>query len=155
MKIRILNRGSRNQLIAERKGGGVEIADLGPKLPFHDIAHFVVERQLKLRNGFYGNIYDGFSVQQLSDKEIIRTLPLQSAVAEIVTRALQSLSVGACTMEQFMQLIGEEFGLYGIGYPLDLDHRAIHEMLSAYQGIVSQWDELKEGEGLELQLELD
>jgi hypothetical protein len=109
MRIRIINKGDRNQLVCERKDGTFEIADLGPKLPYHDLAHFIVERQLKLKKGFYGNIYNGYSVKQLSDKEIIKTLPLQSTVAEITARALQSLGSGSCTMDQFLTLIYEEF----------------------------------------------
>jgi hypothetical protein len=155
MQIRILNKGNRNQLICERKDGRVEIADLGPKLPFHDIAHFIMERQLKLTKGFYGNIYKGYSVKLLSDKNTIRTLPLQSAVAEIITRALQSLGAGACSMEQFTELVNEEFKLYSINFALDLDKNKISQMLSDYKKIVTQWEQLKEGEGLELKLEID
>jgi hypothetical protein len=155
MLIRILNKGNRNQLICERRDGGVEIADLGPKLPFHDIAHFIVERQLKLTRGFYGNIYKGYSIKLLSDKNTIRTLPLQSAVAEITTRALQSLGAGACTMEQFTELINEEFELYSINFSLDLDKKKISQMLLDYKKIVSQWEQLKVGEGLELKLDIE
>lgn len=155
MRIKIINKGDRNQLVCERRDGTLEIADLGPKLPFHDIAHFIVERQLKLKNGFYGNIYNGYSVKQLSDKEIIKTLPLQSAVAEITTRALQSLGVGACTVEQFITLITEEFELYAINFPLNLDKKQIIQMLSAYKNNVLQWEQLKEGEVLELNLEIE
>jgi hypothetical protein len=155
MQIKILNKGNRNQLICERRDGGVEITDLGPTLPFHDIAHFIVERQLKLKRGFYGNIYIGYSVKQLSDKNTIRTLPIQSAVAEITTRALQSLGAGACTIEQFSRLINEEFELYSINFELDLEKKKISQMLSDYKKITSQWEQLKEGEGLELKLEID
>lgn len=68
MQIKILNKGNRNKLICERKDGTVEIADLGPNLPFHDIAHFIVERKLKLKKGFYGNIFYGYS--RVLDKEL-------------------------------------------------------------------------------------
>jgi hypothetical protein len=154
MKIRIINKGNRNQLVCEKKDGGFEVADLGPNLPFHDIAHFIVESQLKLRAGFYGNIFRGYTIKQLSDKEIIKTLPLESAVAEVVTGALQPLSSGACTPEQFMVMINEEFELYSIDFPLNLDQVTINQMLLAYRNILSQWHQLKEGESLELNLEL-
>jgi hypothetical protein len=155
MRIKILNKGNRNQLVCEKKDGSFEIADLGPKLPFHDIAHFIVERQLKLSNGFYGNIYEGYSVSQLSDKEIIKTLPLQSAVSEIITRALQSLAAGACTTEQFTELIHAEFKLYSINSPLHLGKQEINGMLTDYQNLVSHWQKLKEGESLELNLQIE
>lgn len=154
MRIRIFNKGNRNQLVCEKKDGTFEIADLGPRLPFHDIAHFIVERHLKLQSGFFGNVYNGYSVEQLSKKEIIKTLPLQSAVAEIVTRALQALGSGACTIDQFTNLIKEEFELYSIGFPLNLDENEVSQMLSDYRRIVLQWEQVKEGEALELNLDL-
>lgn len=155
MQIKILHKGNRNQLICEKRDGGVEIADLGPKLPYHDIAHFVVERQLKLAGGFYRNIYNGYSVRELSDKHIIKTLPMQSAVAEITTRALQALGSGACTVEQFTDLVNEEFELHSINFALTLDEKQIHKMLSDYMDMISQWEQLTEGESLELNLEID
>lgn len=155
MRIRIINKGNRNQLVCEKRDGTLEIADLGPKLPFHDIAHFIVERQLELKNGFYGNIYNGYSVQQLSDKNIIKTLPLQSTVAEITARALQSLGAGACTEEQFTSLINEELKHYSIDFSLNFDKEQVTQMLDAYKYRISQWEALKEGEALELNLEIE
>src|SRR5687768_11623932 len=109
MKIKFINKGTRNLLICERKDATVEIADIGPALPSHDIAHFIVERALKLQHGFYGNIYNGYTVKELSEKEIIKSLNIEAGVAEITTRALQSLSTGACTVHEFTELIEEEF----------------------------------------------
>jgi hypothetical protein len=155
MKIRIVNKGSRNQLVCERKNGTFEIADLGPNLPFHDIAHFVVERQLRLRKGFYGNIYDGYSIKQLSDKEVIKTLHVESAVSEIITRALQSLSTGACTIDQFSNLINEEFQLFSIRFSLNLGKGIISEMLADYKNTMIRWEQLENGETLDLNLEIE
>jgi len=153
MKIRIANKGHRNQLICEKKDGAFEIADLGPTLPFHDIAHFIVERHLKLQNGFFGNIYNGYSVKQLSDKEVIKTLSAESTVAEITTRALQALASGACTAEQFTGLVKEEFEIYSVDFSLDLDENKINKMLSDFKSILFQWEQLREGEALELEFE--
>ncbi|HYG52781.1 MAG TPA: hypothetical protein VD905_17880 [Flavobacteriales bacterium] len=155
MKIQIVHKGNRNQLICEKKDGTVERADLGPKLPYHDIAHFVVEHQLKFKNGFYGNIYNGYSVKQLSDKEIIRKLPAESTVSEITTRALQSLAAGACTVEQFTEIIHQEFTRYAINFPLALDEKTIRQMLWEYENLVAQWEQLKDDQGLELHFELE
>ena len=150
MKIRIINKGSRNQLVCERKNDIAEVADLGPALPFHDIAHFVVESQLGLRNGFYGNIYDGYTVRQLSDKEFIKTLPLQAIVAEVVTRTLQSLANGACIKSECMSIVTAEFSIHKIDYPLTLDETVIEQMLSRYEELLTQWKNVKEGEALEM-----
>jgi hypothetical protein len=64
MNIKLIKKGSRSQLICTTKNGRVEKADLGPNIPFHDLAHFVVEQHLNLKHGFYGNIYNGFTIEQ-------------------------------------------------------------------------------------------
>ena len=154
MKIRIVNKGNRNQLICKRHDETTEMANLGPDLPFHDIAHFVVEQQLNLQQGFYGNINSGYTVLQLSDKEIIKTLPVESAVSEIVTRALQSLSAGACSISQFKDLITEEFSIWSISYPITLNEEEIRQLLTTYQNLVDQWKQLKEGGSLDLEFDI-
>ena len=154
MKIRIINKGNRNQLICKRHDETTEIVNLGPDLPFHDIAHFVVEQQLNLQRGFYGNINNGYTVKQLSDKEIIKTLPVESAVSEIVTRALQSLSTGSCSISQFKDLIAEEFSIWSINYSIALYEEEIRKMLTNYQNLVEQWNQLNEGESLDLEFDI-
>ena len=154
MQIRIVNKGNRNQLICTRPDNTTEIANLGPDLPFHDIAHFVVEQQLNLQQGFYGNINSGYTVTQLSDKEVIKTLPVESAVSEIVTRALQSLSTGACSVARFKDLITEEFSIWSISYPITLYEEEIRQLLTTYQNLLDQWNQLKEGESLNLELDI-
>ncbi|HKH60204.1 MAG TPA: hypothetical protein VKA49_05205 [Flavitalea sp.] len=155
MQITFINKGNRNRLICDKKDGGVEIADIGPGLPFHDIAHFIVERRLKLEHGFYGNIYNGYTVKQLSQKDVIKSLNIESGVAEITTTALQSLSSGACRVEQFTELVYEEFDKFSIKYPLHLTEKMIYEMLSEYELLIKRWQDVSEGERMQLFLEME
>lgn len=104
-----------------------------------------------MRKGFYGNINDGYSVDQLSDKTIIQTLPVESTVSEIITRALQSLAGGACTISQVEELVQQEFQVLHIDYPLTLDEGKITSMLEEYTMLIDQWKNLREGESLELE----
>jgi len=154
MKIKLFNEGNRNRLICIRDNGTIEKADLGPALPFHDLAHFVVEKELGLKNGFYGNINRGYSVNELSDKEIIRTLPVESIVSEIVTRGLQSLWSGAASIEQLGDLIEAEFNILSIQYSLCLTDETIFQMYSNYNELITLWKEKGEGEYLELSIDI-
>jgi hypothetical protein len=150
MQINITKKNNRNQLTCVRANGSVVQSNLGPKLPFHDIAHFVVENTLRLADGFYGNILQGYSVEQLSDKQIIKTLLPQAWFAEITTRALQSLSSGACTIEQFPSLIQTELQQFAINYNVNLTAQIISKMNAEYQQLMKQWYNLAEGETLKL-----
>lgn len=155
MEIQLVKKESRNRLICKRKDGTMEVADLGPGLPLHDIAHYVVEKKLNIKRCFFGNIREGYPVSQLSQKETIQILPAESMVSEVVTRALQSLSSGACTIDQFKELIMQEIELQGIHYSLHLTPGDIEDMLQEYQQLLKQWKELREGESIALELKLE
>ena len=150
MQVNITKKNNRNQLTCVRPNGSIVQSNLGPKLPFHDIAHLVVENTLQLNQGFYGNILNGYSVEQLSDKQIIKTLPAQAWFAEIVTRALQSLSSGACTVQQFPSLVETELQQFSISYNANLTQQIIDKMYAEYQYLLKQWHNLSEGETLNL-----
>ncbi|MBL7901018.1 MAG: hypothetical protein JNK73_03410 [Bacteroidia bacterium] len=152
MDIKILNKGNRNLLICTRNNGTIEKAEIGPNIPFHDLAHFIVEKHLGLKHGFYGNIYNGYTVKELSDKEIIKTLPVESVVSEIATRALQSIWSGACSIEQFNSLIEAEFKNLSINFRLNLTEEEVFQMYSQYDELITQWKQLKEGESIEVRL---
>lgn len=154
MKIKIVNKGNRNLLICYRNNGSIEKADLGPTIPFHDLAHFVVEKQLALKQGFYGNINNGFTVSELSNKEIIKTLPVESTVSEIATRALQSIWSGATSVKQYSELIEAEFKALSINFPLNLTEEEVFQMFLQYDELTAKWNGIKEGESIELDLDV-
>lgn len=70
MIIRFTKKEHRCQLTYQRHDGEMLVADLGPDLPGHDLAHFVIEQKLGMRTGFYGNLYAGYTMAQLGDKEV-------------------------------------------------------------------------------------
>lgn len=150
MIIRFTKKDTRNLMTCMREDGSHCSSNLGPNLPFHDIAHVVTERTLGLKKGFYGNIAQGFSVEQLSDTALIKTLGAESWMAEIVTRALQSLSSGACTHEQFIPMVQAELDHLSIGLKHGLDEDLIAKMEAEYRMLVSEWNALPNGGKMEL-----
>ena len=150
MIIRIKKKQERNRLICVRDNGSIVQEDLGPQLPFHDIAHYVVEKKLGLKKGFYGNIESGYSVAELSDKAVIRTLGEESLIAEIVTRALQSLGSGACRKEEFGQLVDAELSAMNLRPALILDDKTVTGMLEEYTGLLFEWNGLGDGQEIVL-----
>jgi hypothetical protein len=150
VKVTITRRGSRHQLTCTRADGTCDIADLGPALPHHDLAHFVIERRLGLNGGFFGRIAAGWSAAQLSDKEIIRNSPPEAMVAEVFARALQSLSSGACTSAQFAELVNAELSAQSIP-ALAIDVDVIDAMLAEFRELQARFGALQAGEALQLE----
>lgn len=147
--IRITKKGSRNILACTRPDDTAVSADLGPNLPHHDLAHYVVERAFGLSDGFFGNIARGFTPAQLSDKHIIRSLGAEPYRAEILARALGSLHTGACSPEQFEDLVNAE--LTSLGLPRMLIAPAIREaLLAELDGHLATYQGLRDGDSMTL-----
>ena len=149
MRIRIIKRGSRNRLACIRSDGTSVVADLGPNLPHHDLAHMVVERAFALSDGFFGNIARGFTPQQLSDKAVIRSLGNGPYRAEVLARALGSVHTGACDAEQFEGLVNAELSplrLKGMQIP----RRTVEALMSEYRHLISNYRALRAGESMEI-----
>ncbi len=152
MRIRITRNGHRNSLACQRPDGTAAFTDIGPGLPHHDLAHYVVERQFNLKEGFFGNIARGFTPAQLSDKEVIKRLGPESAVAEVLARALQSLSSGACERGQFAELVNAEFLQWGVPQ-LAMDPAAVDAMAEEFLGLLQRFAALADRESMTLEFD--
>ena len=150
MRVSITKRGNRNQLACVRADGTSVVANLGPGLPHHDLAHFVVESRFGLKEGFFGNIARGYSPAQLSDKEIIKRLGSESALAEVLARALGSLSTGACRPEQFEELVNTELSQWSIA-TIRVSPEVLDAMMAEFNSLLKRYRALREEESMTLE----
>jgi len=153
MQIHFIKKDRRSQLVCTRRDGTSTRAELGPSLPHHDLAHYVVEKKLGLTRGFYGSIARGHTIAELSDRDTIRTLGAESWLAEIVARALQSLHSGACRLDQLDELLKAELGRWSIEVPR-ISREDAEAMLRELQSLLDRYDSLPPGTSFELILEL-
>ena len=152
MRVAITKKNSRNQLACVRADGTSVVADLGPNLPYHDLAHLVVEQRLGLTEGFFGHIARGFTPAQLSDKDIIKRLGKEPYRAEILARALGSLQTGACAPEQFEALVNTELALLNLT-EMRIPPELRDEISVEYRDLLRAYSELRTGQTLELRFE--
>lgn len=150
MEIIITKGKTRNTLTCKRVDGSSTSENLGPDFPNHDIAHYVVEKKFNMKNGFYGNIKAGMSITQLSNKEVIKNLDSESWLAEIMTRNLQSISSGAATIEEYIDLVAWEVESYKkINLP-NLVLNDVKEMKTEFDQLCEKWNLISENEQLSL-----
>ncbi len=147
----IIKRGSnRNTLTCKRKDGTATTLNLGPDLPNHDMAHYVVEKHFNLKNGFYGMIKSGMTIEELSDKEIIKNLGPETWLAEIMTRNLQAISSGSSTINEYIKLVEWEAStMKGIKLP-QMNLGDIEKMKVDYDLLCKKWEMIPEHEELKL-----
>jgi hypothetical protein len=146
MRIRITKEHGRHRLICTRRNGSHTQGGVGPGLPYHDLAHFVVENELHLTQGFFGLIDEGYSIEELGDKAVIRTLPAEAFVAEVLARNLQGLSNGAVAQSDAVAAIEAELG----HRPKGLTTEVLQGMLATYIQLLNTWEQVSDGSALEL-----
>ena len=134
-----------------RRDNSTEVADLGPTLPFHDIAHYVVETEMSFNRGFYGNIQAGMSIAELNDKEVIKGLPGESWLAEIMTRNLQAIASGAAKAEEYIELVHWEVSTMSGVEAMELRLGNVQRMFERYLSYIKAWKSLAEGEVMVLE----
>lgn len=144
---------ARNWLRCTREDGSNTSVSLGPDIPYHDIAHYVVEKKFGLNDGFFGKIRSGMCIEELSDPEIIKTLGPESWLAEIMARNLQALGSKAVQPEQYLELTQwEAQNMKGVEVP-DMTTKDIEAISTEYNRLCSDWDVLLENESLQLDFE--
>src|ERR1700761_7189183 len=150
MHIRFTKRGRRSQLQCVRADGSSESTDVGANVPYHDLAHFVVERRWTLDQGFYGNIARGFTLAQLSDTDFIRGLGPQSLQAEVLARGLQAVASGSCTAALFAQLVNTELSQWQV--PLvEAPAAMVRAVVAEFTDLTARYNALGDGESLSLE----
>lgn len=147
MQITFKKNPSRHQLICSRKDGTTTSIDLGPQLPYHDLAHYVIESYCKFDKGFFGHIKEGESLQEMNSTETIQNLDPQVMIAEVFTRNLQALGSGSSRAEDFIELIRWE--LTNQNFP-ELSLEEVLEVKSKYLELCKQWEELETNDSISL-----
>lgn len=138
-------------MICSRADGTYTAADVGPSLPAHDFAHFIVERTLGLSSGFFVNVAKGYTLEQLSDATTIRSLGPEPYLAEILARALGELATGACTCDQYTDRVATELRQMGLEMPAGVSAESAERMLLELEGLMRRFGELSGGESMELE----
>ena len=150
MEIIIKKGKNRNTLICRRKEGTQTSVNLGKDIPNHDLAHYVVEKQFNLKKGFYGKIKLGMTIEELSDKEIIRSLDAETWLSEIMARNLQSIGSGAVKVEEFIVLVNlEAQNNKGIRLP-EMNVEDVKKMKHQFEELCEKWSMIPESGALEL-----
>lgn len=153
MQIQLTRTERRTRLTCLREDGSRTTASVGPGLPYHDLAHYVVETRLCLRRGFFGNVAAGYSLEALADKAVITTLGAESWTAEILARALGALATGAATPEQFSGLVNAELGERGTPPLENLSASFAAGMLAEFKALIGRFEALPNGGTLGLEFE--
>ncbi|MEJ2089246.1 MAG: hypothetical protein P8Y69_12415 [Gammaproteobacteria bacterium] len=154
MRITLEKRGDRTRMHCVRDDDSTTSADLGPSLPYHDLAHLVVEQHFGMTEGFFGNVARGRALEELNDEAVIRSLGPEAWKAEVLARAVCSLVTGACRPDQLQALVTTELAGMGIDRREDLSEPVATELQRTLEEHIHTFKTLSDGDSLALTFEL-
>ncbi len=128
----------------KRDDKSVEIITLDTKTYFlHDICHFVVEKNIKYANGFWGMLSQGYTFGKLFGKDnLLRELRF----IERIVGPVQSVFLG--------YIPEQEFGQYIMHLNFTITDDVLKNCLTELEEITKKWEQLKIGEQLTLEFNL-
>jgi hypothetical protein len=75
---------TKDMLVCTRQDGTSTWMEMTPALTLHDLAHYVVEKELNFKHGFYGMVEGGIHIPDFEERQRLkpREMPLEAGYAE-------------------------------------------------------------------------
>ena len=123
-----------------------------PFFPLHDLTHFAVESELRIRGGFYGLIADGWSIEDTEGKGPRGPLPHDALYVENVVGTLDSerASGARWTADEFNQNTSRHAANSGRPLPRTVTDADLARIRKRWSELFAQWEQLPAGDTLTL-----
>lgn len=154
MQIHLTKNNGRNLLQCVREDHSITKFNLGPDLPYHDLAHFIVESHFKLGQGFFGLIASGKSIEQLNDREVIIRLGSEIWLAEVLTRNLQATFSGSSSANEFIELVKWEAESSNRFEVPSITSEDVRIMMNDYKLLIERWQKTPVNKSLILEFSI-
>ena len=132
-----------------------------PAIEFHDLAHYAVESVLGFDQAFYGLVSTGFSIEdfelpreQRPQALIPENLPHQALQTEHIVNLLQVNQSGQLSDREFLSTLENILEEHHIPFPEAMNEAKLIQIRTQLDRLLQQWEELKEGEILELEFSI-
>src|SRR5215471_8719780 len=123
LKVRFTRGKDKKDVLAiVREDGSQSWQHQQPGIPVHDLTHFAVESTLKLKNGFFGLLAQGWDITRLTAKDVRSILPLEGLWTEFVVGLVQTerLATEPLSASEFNNLLSKEKENSGLKYERQL-----------------------------------
>lgn len=162
LKIRIKKENHKSStLTCTREDGSVTYSKIQDDFEIHDIAHYVVEQQLQLKNAFYGLLSQGYQINEFmlpKDKRPHALRPQNLPPEALATEHLVNLLTidfmgngGEIDISKTLESILQENGL---SFPQEVKGERVISMQRELVDLMDKWNSVQSGEALEMILEL-
>lgn len=144
-------------LSCKRQDGTVTYGKLQIGFEIHDIAHYVVETQLELKNAFYGMLSKGFDIHdfQLPKEERPEALkpenlPIEALATEHLVNLLTIAFFQSDSEMNIANMLNEILSEHELAFPKEVKAEEISSIQRELAKLMHQWNQLQHGEYLEM-----
>ncbi|MFZ1615720.1 MAG: hypothetical protein WAT41_00025, partial [Flavobacteriales bacterium] len=115
-------------------------------LPVVELAHYAVEQELHLDQGYFGLINDGHAIAKLRGPEVDRTLLPDLFEAQVLACTLQAVSNGTVAQQDYLSTAEVRLPRA----PKGITTEVVIRMLNTYITLLNSWEQVADGSALEL-----
>ena len=138
----------------EREDGSSEKKEFESKsLLMHDFIHFALESEAHLKNGFFGLLDQGYSYDELSNKEPSDFPKEEGMEVEMVVGPFTGIVKESVAVADLIHFLERIFEAHGKQLPLWITRQLLERAHKRYKRVVGEWNSLEFGETLELVFE--
>jgi len=124
-------------------------------LAFHDLAHYAVETELGVTDGFYGLVADGWSFEAFADAEERARIPPGAIWVELLVNTFltEAMSGALHDADAFHASVAQSAAQLGGSIPRRLGDEEIAGIRGTIVSLVARWRALAPSETLELRFD--
>jgi hypothetical protein len=140
-----------HMLICTRKDGSVTWMQADRFFIIHDLTHYVVEKTLNFRHGFYGLVAGGLNITDFEDKQKFkpREMPLEAIYAENLVLLLMTEFSGGEVIREFQKTFNEV--CLQSGSPvMNIDPVTLDDLRSGISELTRHWESLPAKKSIDL-----
>jgi hypothetical protein len=146
-----------DRLICHRRDGSMCQESLSPYSAYHDIAHYVVEKELGIQDGIWGKLAQGHTMAEynLPNEERPFQLTAEAYRAEFLATLVQSAVPTGTLDTQYVEMVQQMCLTSGLPFPELPSPEIMGQLIQQTQTLIRQWESLGGGEKLTLAWTMD
>jgi hypothetical protein len=153
MQIRLKKgRDGPDSLACVREDGTSTWKRLQRGIAFHDLAHYAVETELGIADGFFGLVESGWTMDELVAAEERASIPPGAMWVEFVVNQLMTEGASGefSDEDEFHDTLVRSAAKVGVAAPRKLESEELARVRAQIVAVVGRWRSLPVGETLEL-----
>lgn len=137
-----------DRLTCHRDDGSIYTTELSLRSVYHDLAHYVVERQLGIQDGFWGILASGHTLEEYALPNAERTFQISPTgyQAEFLATLVQSAVPNGVLSMAYVEMLQTASAASGLPFPDLPESDVLQTLIQETQRLTAIWETASEME---------